>query len=147
MKPERKLHLGCGREIRPDWINLDIHDYGQQIIRDMRQGLPFDDNSISEIYTHHALEHVEQGRTLEFVLRECLRVLKVGGVMHGIVPHCTTEQAFHAGHVSWWCEETINCMPGGGWPIEILECGKRVGSNDLEFKFRKASDETRLNFW
>lgn len=47
-------------------------------------GLPFPDNSIESIISHHCLEHIGEG----FIplMDECHRILKPGGVMRIIVP-------------------------------------------------------------
>lgn len=47
-------------------------------------GLPFPDESIKSIITHHCFEHVGPG--FERLMEECYRVLEWGGVMRIIVP-------------------------------------------------------------
>lgn len=47
--------------------------------------LPFKDNSVSEIYCSHMLEHLDRKQALEF-LQECKRVLKTGGSIRILVP-------------------------------------------------------------
>lgn len=47
-------------------------------------GLPFPDNSIESIVSHHALEHIGPG--LEYLMEECYRVLKPGAIFRIIVP-------------------------------------------------------------
>ena len=81
-----KVELGCGPNkkiddaISVDMVNLE----GVDIVANINNGLPFDDNSIDEIYSFHFLEHVND---LEFVLKEIHRVLKPNGKNIGTVPH------------------------------------------------------------
>ena len=81
-----KVELGCGKErkvsdaITVDEVNLSSVD----IVANINHGLPFEDNSIDEIYSFHFLEHVDD---LEFVLKEIYRVLKPNGKKIGTVPH------------------------------------------------------------
>ncbi|EHP29017.1 hypothetical protein SMGD1_0490 [Sulfurimonas gotlandica GD1] len=81
-----KVELGCGpnKKIK-DAISVDIVDLDEvDIVANINNGLPFDDNSIDEIYSFHFLEHVSD---LEFVLKEIHRVLKPNGKKIGTVPH------------------------------------------------------------
>ena len=56
------------------------------IIRwDLRHGIPFGDGSFDAVYHSHFLEHIDR----EFapgLLKECRRVLKVGGILRVVVP-------------------------------------------------------------
>lgn len=81
-----KIELGCGpnKKIK-DAISVDIVDLDSvDIVVDINSGLPFENNSIDEIYSFHFLEHVNN---LEFVLKEIHRVLKTNGKKIGTVPH------------------------------------------------------------
>jgi predicted O-linked N-acetylglucosamine transferase (SPINDLY family)/predicted SAM-dependent methyltransferase/glycosyltransferase involved in cell wall biosynthesis len=82
-----KLHIGCGKNIFPDWINIDIeaNSPGVDLICDVRGELPFNDGSCSLIYNEHVLEHltVEEGL---FFLKECRRVLQPGGTLRIAMP-------------------------------------------------------------
>ena len=81
-----KVELGCGesRKIK-DAITVDLVDNDSvDIVTNINNGLPFEDNSIDEIYSYHFLEHVDN---LEFVLKEIYRVLKPNGKKIGSVPH------------------------------------------------------------
>jgi predicted SAM-dependent methyltransferase len=82
-----KLNVGCGNVIFKDWINIDLEPTNSlvDLACDVRQGLPFEDNSCSLIYNEHFLEHltVEEGL---FFLKECRRVLQPGGVIRISMP-------------------------------------------------------------
>src|SRR6266850_4448939 len=59
----RRLHLGCGRDIREGWINLDSRRLpGVNLVADLddcrKTSLPLSDNSIDEFFGSHVLEHL-----------------------------------------------------------------------------------------
>lgn len=69
-----KLHLMCGARQEPGWINIDTTPPAD-MLHDVRNGLPFSNNTATHIFCEHGLEHLtrEEGVSL---LRECARVLK-----------------------------------------------------------------------
>jgi len=100
-----KLELGCGND-KTDGIGLDIKDYGQDIIHDIKYGLPFCDESISVISAKHILEHFTQDELIT-VLNDCHRVLIKGGKLNIEVPHITSHRAYILPHKIQFTEETI----------------------------------------
>lgn len=73
-----KLNLGCGTELIPGFINLDIRPLsGVDIVCDARK-LDFEDNYFDEILANDLLEHFPRMDTLS-ILTEWNRVLKSGG--------------------------------------------------------------------
>jgi len=102
-----KLHLGCGRNIKDGWINFDIVDNGQEVVRDIKRGIPFNDNTFDEIYSQHFMEHIPSGDDLVFVINEIYRVLKEGGTFTFQVPHSSEPEAFDPIHLSYWNEGVI----------------------------------------
>ena len=73
-----KLHLGCGSEHKPGWINVDLRpDADLQL--DVREALPFMEGRVSIIYSEHFFEHLEYPAEIVHLLRESLRVLEPGG--------------------------------------------------------------------
>ena len=55
-----KLNIGCGKEIKEGYINIDREFYpGVNICMDLNiDPLPFKENSINEIYISHVIEHL-----------------------------------------------------------------------------------------
>jgi len=80
----KKLHVGCGNVKLPGWLNIDVEP-GADLVIDVREGLPFEENSIDFIYNEHFVEHFtyEEG---EKVLREFWRCLKKEGVLRIATP-------------------------------------------------------------
>ena len=80
----RKLHVGCGNVKLLGWLNIDVEPSADLVI-DVREGLPFHDNSVGFIYNEHFFEHLtyEEG---EKALREFWRCLNKGGVLRIATP-------------------------------------------------------------
>jgi len=88
------INLGCGGTRPQDskWINVDNWEGGGHEINepnfvrhDLRQRLPFDDNTFDGCLCSHVLEHMDCREAVK-VMRDVLRVLKPGGVFLGRVP-------------------------------------------------------------
>lgn len=56
----KKLNLGCGKDIRDGWVNLDAYkNDGVDISHDLDVfPYPFEDNTFDEIYAVNILEHL-----------------------------------------------------------------------------------------
>jgi predicted SAM-dependent methyltransferase len=80
------LNLGCGVNIRRDFINLDYHwRPGIDLCWDLRRELPLPDQCIDGIYSEHCLDQLTYEDAL-FSLKECRRVLRPGGTARIVVP-------------------------------------------------------------
>jgi len=81
-----KVELGCGSSRKIEGaITIDMLESDSvDIVTNINNGLPLEDNSVDEIYSFHFLEHVDD---LEFILKEVYRVLKPNGKKIGTVPH------------------------------------------------------------
>lgn len=106
-----KLNLGCGEQSMPGYVNVDIRDLpGVDKIVDFKsQSLPFDDDTVEEVYCSHCLEHVYP---YKFFLNEITRVCRVGAKVEIRVPHWLSSMAMCNDHehvvsveqVLHWCE-------------------------------------------
>lgn len=88
MTENTKLNLGCGKNLMPEYINVD--KFGKpDIVCDLEEfPWPWEDNSIDEIVMFHVLEHL--GETSEIYLKifmEMYRILKPGALVRIAVPH------------------------------------------------------------
>lgn len=88
----KRLNLGCGRNIKQGWVNLDSADLpGVDIVHDIEKlPLPFDDEEFDEIRCDNVLEHVEYIP----ILKDLYRVLKPGGRLTIRVPHFSSHTSF-----------------------------------------------------
>ena len=79
------LEIGAGnKKGKGDWVTLD-GSFLADIHWDLRQGIPFPDNSLDKIYTSHCFEHIPFN-DLEKLIRNCLKKLKKGGTLSVCVP-------------------------------------------------------------
>lgn len=83
----RRLHLGCADNYVPGWCNIDLARPGRKLdLRwDLRRPLPFAADSVEAIFSEHLLEHIPFPAALN-LLRQCHRLLRVGGVCRLGVP-------------------------------------------------------------
>jgi SAM-dependent methyltransferase len=86
------LNLGSGYQpLNPPWINVDYKEAPRvdQIV-DLNGPWPWKDNSVDQIFSSHVIEHLN-----DFVhfMRECQRILKVGGYLELQCPHGWSEGA------------------------------------------------------
>ncbi len=79
------LHIGCGSVYFDGWVNMDLDSPKADRHHDMRQPLPYDDNSVSFIYNEHFIEHLSVAEGLA-ALKEFYRVLAPGGVVRIATP-------------------------------------------------------------
>lgn len=96
-----RLNIGCGRDIREGYINLDYHmAEGVQIVHDLNKyPYPFKSNVFDEIIAYDIIEHIESP---QHIMNELFRILKKGGTLRIKVPHHTNPDAYDCFHKSFW---------------------------------------------
>lgn len=80
-----KLHLGCGKNYLPGWINVDLFSTVQADVYADITALPFEREAFDLIYASHVLEHVHR-HTVVATLGHWRDLLKPGGVLRLAVP-------------------------------------------------------------
>ena len=80
----KKLHIGCGPHIIDGWLNADF--IRGEIFIDAKNKLPFKSNTFDIIFNDHFLEHLEYRDELPKFLKDCIRILKPGGIISIGVP-------------------------------------------------------------
>ncbi|MBI3601329.1 MAG: hypothetical protein HY209_00300 [Candidatus Omnitrophica bacterium] len=81
-----KLHVGCGTNKIPGWVNIDAVESCQpDLIHDLSKPLPYPDLSADELRAESVLEHFDKYMRY-CVCSDWVRVLKVGGFIHIGVP-------------------------------------------------------------
>lgn len=81
-----RLNLGSGnrQERGEGWINVDLPDNWcksqPQLVHDIRERLPFDDESVDVVQAIHVVEHMYRYE-VDAILMDWVRVLKPGGLM------------------------------------------------------------------
>ena len=81
----KRLNVGSGEFPLPYWINLDADPNLPADIHATVPPLPFDDESLDEIWACHFLEHLSYEGGQAF-LAECYRALRPGGGLGIVVP-------------------------------------------------------------
>jgi SAM-dependent methyltransferase len=92
---DKRLHLGCGRTILPDWVNLDLMPgSGVDVVADLdRCGevpLPFAADSFDEFLARHLFEHLRN--PLPF-MQELHRIAKPGAKAVFHMPYGSSDDA------------------------------------------------------
>ena len=133
-REEIKLEIGCGDDdgsIKQGFIGIDIEDFGQDIVWDIEEGLPFPDDSVDQVVSKHVLEHLNEPT---FLLNELHRVMKPAAKALIVVPHITHYGAYEFTHTKFFTEETfkylnrLKKLPRYGvkpWKINNMVVNKR----------------------
>lgn len=80
-----KLNLGGGGIKKEGYINIDLYYPEANLKHDLRNPLPFSDNSIDEIYASHIIEHFTR-KEWQIIKKDWFRVLKPEGKIEIICP-------------------------------------------------------------
>jgi predicted SAM-dependent methyltransferase len=90
-----KVHLGCGEDVRPGWVNIDLAPTSTHtsprcpdtiiINYDLRLGLPLAPDSCHVIYSSHFFEHLTYKHGVQ-LLRDCYSALSPGGMFRAALP-------------------------------------------------------------
>ena len=79
---EVKLDIGCGIAKFPGFIGIDkVEEPGVDIVLDfLKEPLPFDDNSVDEIFCADVIEHITYAEMI-ILMNEIHRVIKSNGII------------------------------------------------------------------
>ena len=114
-----KLDCGCSNRKKEGYIGIDIDEWGQEVRWDLRDGIPFPDDSVEDINVCHVLEHFTNQEAKAFI-REAQRVLVNNGTLTARHPHVKHPTAFYPDHESFWNEQKVESIQSNepGWEIE-----------------------------
>lgn len=92
----KKLNVGCGRDILPEWINLDYAALrGIDVVYDLERcaeiPMPFEDDSIDEFLLSHVIEHIRNSMPM---MQELHRIAKPGALARIRLPHGASDDAW-----------------------------------------------------
>lgn len=108
MKELKKLNLGCGKDVKEGYVNLDkINLRGVDVIHDLTKfPYPFKDNTFDEIFAQSILEHLPN--TVR-VMEELHRISKPRAKIIVIVPYYHSRVAFDdPTHISFFTYRSFN---------------------------------------
>lgn len=126
--PVRLLNIGCGRDRRDGFVNLDISPLPEvDVVASLAEDrLPFPDGTFSVALCRDVLEHVE----IVPALRELHRVLAPGGVALISAVHFTSRNLYvDPTHVRGFSVRTFDFFVSGG------------GTGDRSYYFDFSFDE------
>lgn len=102
-QPAIKINFGCGLRKIDEFLNIDNRpEVNPDLVVDITEKLPWEDDSIDVIRAHDILEHIPIGKVVPLIEEVC-RVLKAGGIFEVFVPSTDGRGAFQdPNHVSFW---------------------------------------------
>ena len=120
-----KIDIGCKNKTKDGCLGIDIIDFGQDIVWNINNGIPFPDNSVEYIYMSHFLEHIED-RYIASLFTDIYRVSIDGTIIDIKIPHRENIESYYLGQVSWWDEARIKgIVQGFGNNFGILDLHKK----------------------
>lgn len=83
---EPALHLGCGGNILPGWLNTDLIPERSVVVPlDCTRPLPFATGTFNRLFSEHMIEHIPFAAACA-LFAECHRVLRPGGFIRLATP-------------------------------------------------------------
>ncbi len=120
--PGLKLHLGAGPINLEGWVNIDAREASHiHLIANNFDLTEFADESLSEIYLCHVLEHFSFKES-ELLLNNFRKKLKPGGVLRISVPDV---------------DHLINAYKANNDDLELVKMAF-MGGQDYEYNFHKS---------
>jgi predicted SAM-dependent methyltransferase len=121
-----RVQLGPGRvRYLEGWINVDanILTAKTDVWADLRDELPFRDNTVDVFYSHHVIEHLPD-RLVGFHIREMFRCLKRGGIIRIGGPNAeAAARKLIEGDHDWFSDFPEKHTSIGGRFANFLLCG------------------------
>jgi SAM-dependent methyltransferase len=76
----KKLNIGCGKDIRPGYVNIDMFPLSDEVDKvDVNWGLPYPDNTFDEVVCYKVMASVDD---MLYVMREIHRVCKPNALVY-----------------------------------------------------------------
>jgi predicted SAM-dependent methyltransferase len=120
-----RVHLGPGQKNYIDgWVNVDANMFTGKcdVWTDLRNPLPFHDETVEAMYSHHVIEHLPD---LAFHFTEAYRCLMSGGIYRVGGPNGDTAVAkFIEGDKSWFGDFPDKRESIGGKLENFIFCRK-----------------------
>lgn len=136
-----KVNLGCGKDIRPGWVNLDCRAAaGVDVVCRVKRWLPFRAEVFEHVVACHFFEHFADKVG---IVEEVYRVLKPGGLLEVRVPKFPCGNAVEdPTHRSFWNEWSMDfVIPGNGLNYvsraRFIELSKGVTDDEVFWCMRR----------
>ena len=82
------LNIACGDQItlNKNWINLDYEANNKIVVKcDLINNIPFEKNTVSNIYLSHFIEHISLDK-VDYFLNNCFNILETHGKIRIVTP-------------------------------------------------------------
>lgn len=80
------INIGSGTALKAAFLNCDLEpQYNDVFALDVTFPFPWDSNSFDYVFSEHMIEHISYERG-NYMLKECFRILKPGGVIRIVTP-------------------------------------------------------------
>lgn len=124
-----KLNLGCGYNHLKDFINIDKYPQNKpDLLFDLEchLPLPFDGNTVDEVFGSHIIEHI---KNIDGLMFELWRVCQKGAKCLFITPYASSDDAFESsGHVRYLNENS--------WMYFDNQVNTHIGYHGVEYNFK-----------
>ncbi len=132
-----KYNLGCGKDYREGFINVDFNPTVKADIHCDLLNIPVKDCSARYVLLKGVLEHIPADKLWKF-LDEMYRICEPDATIEIVVPHYTAVAAHYPQHYTYWGV--------GAWFTMAKGCGKSdTGENYTNF--RCEIKKVELRFW
>jgi predicted SAM-dependent methyltransferase len=109
-----KLHIGGGWQLLEGWLNIDVDLIPGVMRMNATRRFPFADETFQYVYSEHMIEHVPYKKGA-YMLQECYRVMRRGGVIRVITPdlsailglHSRERSAEQERYLHWFCQTFV----------------------------------------
>jgi hypothetical protein len=89
-----RLHLGCGMRRKEGYVNVDRIEYPHvDVVTDLRDKWPWEDNSVDEVLMEHTFEHFYPMERVH-IINEMYRVMRVGAKAKILCPIWSSARAY-----------------------------------------------------
>jgi predicted SAM-dependent methyltransferase len=131
-----KLHVGCGQNIKPGWVNVDL-EWAADLTLDLREPIPLDDGSCEIVYSEHFFEHLEHPTETVPFLREAFRVLAQDGEFSIGIPDAEWPIRAYAGDPLYdgWFDYVRSVYPALNWLNTRADLVNYSFRNGVEHKY------------
>jgi SAM-dependent methyltransferase len=129
-------------------IGLDHYPFeGVDVVRDIRRGIPFSDDTFDGVLIKHCLEHFANEDVI-FIVEEIWRVCKPGGAVYVEVPDATSPNAYlDPTHKSLWYPDSFRFWAVDDRGEHIIFRGPAYGAN-AKFKLEETGlDSNKSRFY
>lgn len=115
--PVKKLHIGCGGNLLPGWLNADYFPYDAAAMHlDATKKFPLQTASFDYVFSEHMIEHISYPDGL-FMLKESWRILKPGGKIRISTPslqflidlHSENKSQLQRDYIEWAGRTHFGC--------------------------------------